>query len=83
MRFVPSYRFHQTDHLILRSEERNLSLENIKNVVRYPDKQKRIGRGEHTGIVYVFEKKVDQVTLKVVAEIKASECWLMTAYEPS
>lgn len=57
VRFVPSYRFHQTDHLILRSDERDLSLENIKNVVRYPDKQKRIGKGEHSGIVYAVRKE--------------------------
>jgi hypothetical protein len=83
VRLVHSYRFHQTDHFILRSDERHLSIENIKNVVRYPDKQKRIRKGEHSGVVYAFEKEVDEVVLKVVAEIKASECWLMTAYEPS
>ena len=35
----------------------------------------------HGGKVRTFEKTVDRVTLKVVAEIKGSDCWLMTAYE--
>ncbi len=79
---MPQYRFHNTGHFIFRSDMRNLSIENIKNVVRYPDKQRRIEKGDHGGIVYTFEKNVDDVTLKVVAEIKSNDCWLITAYEP-
>jgi uncharacterized protein (DUF39 family) len=37
----------------------------------------------HGGVVHVFEKTVDGITLKVVAEIKATDCWLITAYEPA
>jgi hypothetical protein len=63
---------------------RNLSIENVKNVVTYPEKEMKINRpGRHGGKVRAFEKTVDGVTLKVVAEIKGSECWLMTAYELS
>lgn len=65
-------------------DERNLSLENVRNVVRYPDSQKRApNRPVHGGKVHIFEKTVDQTTLKVVAEIKANDCWLITAYEPA
>jgi hypothetical protein len=61
---------------------RNLSLENVRNVVRYPDSQKRVRmRALHGGIVHAFEKTVDETTLKVVAEIRSNECWLITAYE--
>ena len=61
---------------------RDLSLENVRNVIRYPDSQKRSKmRPRHGGAVHVFEKTVDGITLKVVAEIKAAECWLITAYE--
>jgi len=61
---------------------RNWSSENIKNVVNYPDKETAINRlGRHGGKVRAFEKTVDGVILKVVAEIKGAECWLMTAYE--
>jgi hypothetical protein len=35
----------------------------------------------HGGHVMAFEKTVNRHTLKVVAEIKDSDCWLMTAYE--
>jgi hypothetical protein len=62
---------------------RNLSLENVHNVVRYPGSQKRVGPGHHGGYVHTFEKCVDGITLKVVAEIKKTDCWLMTAYELS
>jgi hypothetical protein len=51
-------------------------------MVNYPDDQKRVKRGRHGGWVYVLEKRVDSVTLKVVAEIKGDECWIITAYEP-
>ncbi len=61
---------------------RDLSLENVHNVIRYPDSQKRLRMlGKHGGAVHVFEKTVEGITLKVVAEIKAADCWLMTAYE--
>jgi hypothetical protein len=50
--------------------------------VIYPDKGTKVnGPGRDGGKVRAFEKTVDRVTLKVVAEIKGSECWLMTAYE--
>ena len=57
-------------------------MENIKNVVHYPERRKQVGRGQHGGFVYTFEKEVDGVTLKVVAEVRAKDCWLITAYEP-
>ena len=61
---------------------RNLSIENVKNVVIYPDKETKINRrGRHGGKERASEKTVDGVTLKVVAEIKGAVCWLMTAYE--
>ncbi len=81
---MPKYRFHNTAHVVRRVDTRNLSIENVKNVVTYPDKEMKINRpGRHGGKVRAFEKTVDGVTLKVVAEIKGSECWLMTAYELS
>jgi hypothetical protein len=63
---------------------RNLSLENVRNVIRYADSQKRSRTpARHGGTVHVFEKTVDGITLRVVAEIKAGDCWLITAYERS
>jgi hypothetical protein len=61
---------------------RNLSVENVKNVVNYPERETKVNRpGRHGGKVRTFEKTVGGVTLKVVAEIKGLDCWLMTAYE--
>jgi len=79
---VAKYRLHNTAHVLRRVDMRNLSLENVKNVVNYPDKEIKVNRpGRHGGKVRTFEKTVDGITLKVVAEIKGSDCWLMTAYE--
>lgn len=79
---MPSLRFHNTAHILQREDLRNLSSESIKNVVNYPTTKKLVcPRGRHRGKVYTFEKCVDGTTLKVVAEIRNSDCWLMTAYE--
>jgi hypothetical protein len=64
-RFVPNYRFHNCPHFLQRSELRDLSLENVKNVVRYPDSKRKLKkRPLHGGHVCMFEKTVDGVTLK-------------------
>ena len=77
---VPDFRFHQTKHQTLRVSERDLSLENMKNVVRYPDTEQTLRRGVHGGTVKKFRKTVDAKTLVVVAEIKDKECWLLTGF---
>jgi hypothetical protein len=78
---VADLKFHQTAHSKLRQAERRLSLENIKNVVQYPDRKRRQYKGYRGGWVHTFEKTVDGTTLKVVAEIRNQDCWLITAYE--
>lgn len=80
---VRALRFHNTAHVLQRASGRGLSFENIQNVVRYPTSKAKSRRGEHGGWVYNFQKTVDGITLKVVAEIKLDECWLITAYELS
>lgn len=76
-------KFHTTAHFLQRLTERQLSLENVKNVVRYPLRKKIVNRGNLGGWVTRFEKTVDQTTLIAVGEIKGRECWLITAYEDS
>jgi len=79
---VGDYRFHFSHHAVQRVDLRNLSTENLKNVVRYPDKKTKVNRPtKHKGTIWVFEKSVDSIKLKVVAEIKGEECWVMTSYE--
>jgi hypothetical protein len=77
---VPEYRFHHTKHQTLRISERELSSENLKNVVRYPDLEQFLRRGVHGGTVRKFRKTVDGKTLVVVAEIRGKDCWLLTGF---
>lgn len=76
-----TYRFHRSRHFAQRVDLRNLSDEEAKQVVYYGKKTATQRTGKHGGKVFLFEKCVDGVTLKVVAEVKDSECWLMTSYE--
>ncbi|MFZ4779580.1 MAG: hypothetical protein ACOYM3_29820 [Terrimicrobiaceae bacterium] len=59
---------------------RELSYENIKNVIQYPDRVAVLNRGVHGGKLKTFEKKVDGRTLRVGAEVKGTECWIATAF---
>ena len=77
---MPAYRFHQTKHQALRVSERNLSLEDMKNVICYPDETDFLRKGTHQGRVSKFRKNVGCKTLVVVAEIKGKECWLLTGF---
>ena len=77
---MPAYRFHQTKHQAIRVSERDLSLENMKNVVSYPDESSFLRKGFHGGRISKFRKTVDGRTLVVVAEIKAKEYWLWTGF---
>ena len=67
---VSECRFHFTEHQTLRVSERDLSSENLKNVVRYPHAAQFVRRGVHGGIIRKFRKTVEGRTLVVVAEIK-------------
>jgi hypothetical protein len=60
--------------------ERGFSLEQLKSVVNYPDKKSRQYKGANGGIVYRFEKGMDDQTVVAVAEVKNTECWLMSGW---
>jgi hypothetical protein len=77
---MPATRFHNTRHLIVRLEERGLSLEALRNVVNCPDSQKHQGTGQHGGKLFLFSKTVDGQKLCCVAELKRKECWIVTGY---
>jgi hypothetical protein len=72
--------FHVTRHCALRLAERSVLLENVKDVVKYADEEKRLQRGGNGGILRRFEKTVEGRKLVVIAEIKNNDCWLATAY---
>jgi hypothetical protein len=66
---------HFTAHAQKRAEERGISLDEMKAVIKYAQKG-RLRAGVHGGTVYKFVR----ASLVVVAEIKESECWVITAY---
>lgn len=37
-------------------------------------------RGEHGGFVYEFIRRVGETKFTVIAEIKLTECWLITGW---
>ena len=73
-------KFHLSQHAINRGIDRDIPLEIAKSVVHYHQELKKQYNGQHGGTVYKFLKTVDGKTLIVVAEVKKSECWLMSAY---
>jgi hypothetical protein len=73
--------FHDTFHAKQRSGERAISLEAMKDVVKYPTQREQQWRGPNGGFVYKFTKRTGRDTLVVVAEVKKSECWLITAFK--
>ena len=77
------YNFILTKHCELRLDQRCLSLENVKNVVRYSKEVKVLNRGKHGGLLKKFRKSADDKTLVVVAEIRNKTCWLATAFYES
>jgi hypothetical protein len=77
---MSAMRFHTTRHSAVRASERNLSFEDLKNVVNYSDSKQRQGKGAHGGQLTRFRKSVDGKTLVAVAEIKGNECWIVTGY---
>jgi len=52
----------------------------MKTVVNSHTTKKQKCKGQHGGIVFELRKTVDGKTLVVAAEIKATECWIMTGY---
>ena len=72
-------RFHATPHFARRTEDRLLSSDMVENTVKYGEKH-LLRDGTHGGKVFRFVKTIDGKQFMVFAEIKKSECWLLTAY---
>jgi hypothetical protein len=72
--------FNCSTHAKRRIEERGLSLDEMKNVLKYPDSKRWQYRGEHGGVVFRFAKAAGGRKLTVVAEVKKSDCWILTGY---
>ena len=74
-----NYRFHGTRHAAQRLAERGISDEDWKAVVRSPANHEDLRRGCHGGTIKKLRKPNGRA-LVVVAEIKGTEAWLLTAY---
>ncbi|MGD0745606.1 MAG: hypothetical protein ABSA45_10665 [Verrucomicrobiota bacterium] len=66
--------------MALRLAERKISLEYVKNVVRYATDEKKLQQGTHSGALKRFTKSDGNRILTVIGEIKQNDCWLATAY---
>jgi hypothetical protein len=52
----------------------------MREVVRNPERFVRHRRGEHGGFIYEFIGRSGLHTLTVIAEVKQTECWLITGW---
>lgn len=72
--------FYPTKHFHVRHAERRLNTDDIKAAILSPTKRKFLKKGKNGGRLTRFEKTAGGKTLVVIAEIKAGECWIVTAY---
>ena len=73
-------RFHLTEHSIRRLSERGIGSEEIKYVVRNHQDKVFVGNGDHGGKIYKFSRTTSGGKVTVVAELKKSDCWVITTY---
>jgi hypothetical protein len=73
-------KFNDITHAGIRSRERGISFEDMKNSIQYHDNRKQQYRGNHGGMVFKFKKTVGDKTMAVVAEVKHDECWILTGF---
>jgi hypothetical protein len=75
-----------TGHGGQRYDERQISVELAKSVILNPTWKLQQDKGEHGGFQYRFEKMIKvgdrNEKIRVVAEIKKENCWLITGYYP-
>ena len=73
-------KFHNTAHALRRISERALTVELLESVVNQHERRTQQYHGEHGGIVYRFTRKVDDLILVAVAEVKGEEAWILTGF---
>jgi hypothetical protein len=77
-----AYNFHDTSHLAKRAQERGFTIEQAMlaidqpaNILKTPPR-----RGNHGGLIWLFFRRFGNRVLVAVAEVKANECWIITAF---
>jgi hypothetical protein len=72
--------FIVTAHAQKRAAERIISKADFIETISKPDKKRNQRRGEHGGIVYLFEKRIGSRELHISAEIFKTDCFFITGY---
>ena len=72
--------FHDTIHAGKRRAQRGLSAVEMQAAVINPERRAQHRRGEHGGFGYEFVRESEGETLTVIAEVKKTECWLITGW---
>jgi len=67
-------------HASKRFSERNIQASDVTAAVSNPDKRTRQRMGANGGISYLYFKKCESGGLYVVAEVKAGEAFIVTAW---
>ena len=73
-------KFNVTAHAYRRIAERGLSVDALKDVIKYHQLKQDQYKGEHGGIVSRFTKIVNSRKLTAVAEVRKGECWIVSGF---
>jgi hypothetical protein len=78
------YIFHLTSHFRARLIERNIDINECKEVVRTPDTREIQGKGKNGGNITRLTKSTnDGGKLIVVIEHRKNEIWLISCFRPT
>jgi len=72
--------FIVTAHAQKRAAERNITRADFIETILKPDRKRNQRRGEHGGIVYLFERRFGAKELHISAELFKSDCFFITGY---
>jgi len=77
-----AYLFHDTAHIEKRGRERGFTTEQAMLTINEPASILKTPprKGNHGGYIWLFSRAFDCRMLVVIAEAKANECWIITAY---
>ena len=77
------FNFHDSLHVLQRSAERNIDTALVYETVKTGAVTHTGMKGRLGGLKVLYKKRHDRRLIVVVAEVRGSECYLLTAYEGS
>ena len=77
-----AYLVHDTVHVEKRTKERGFTFEQAIETVNEPTSILKVPprRGNHGGMIWLFNRDFAGRVLIIVAETKNHECWIITGY---